>query len=435
MTKSKVALITAMLLGVVGCQSTPSSTEGTNSGTNKDSAQTELRTFDSIDSIYQTWSTKLIDVDALEIYAPENYGELVDAWKDAQEIFADMVSKPELISKGYSIFSSQTYAQAFDERVALVEQNYDAIMTLKKKSDAILAVAIDQVAYLDDLEANALFPSSYKRLYSQYRGLFNLVLLDELESVQEEQVSFLTKARVLEVKVVRHKFVEPLLAQYELLVDEDFDEVAPLTLARAKSQIELTENRIEANPRAITVIKEAVAQAEFELDHVRSVAQEVKLIASVEDEQFEQVVLDMENRLLAISRAVNGRDYRNLALSQQSDNIVSNIEDIQSADKTDALNSDLEELRAKLAVLEDRNKQYVSQLADAKKQSEMLSDQVTRSDAHIQSLETLVDSLKNLDKKVASEAEPSSALPVEEVKLSPETEGVELTPVVEGEGA
>ena len=79
MTTSKVALVVAMLVGVAGCQST-SAPSNTSSATNTDvSSQPELRTFDSIENVHQKWSTKLLEVSALEIYAPENYGELVDA--------------------------------------------------------------------------------------------------------------------------------------------------------------------------------------------------------------------------------------------------------------------------------------------------------------------------------------------------------------------
>jgi len=420
MTTSKVALVVAMLVGVSGCQST-SSPSNMNSATNKDvSAQAELRTFDSIENVHQKWSTKLLEVSALEIYAPENYGELVDAWGDAEEIFADIVAKPEVINESYSIFSSQSYAQAFDERIELVEHNYNAITALKKKADAVLAVSIDQMAYLDELEASTLFSSNYKRLYSQYRGLFNLVLLNELESAQEEQVSFLNKARVLEVKVVNHTFVEPLKAQMKLLIKEGFDDVVPLTLARAQSQIEVTANRIEVNPRALEVIKESVDDAEFELDHARSVAQEVKLIASVEDEQFEQVVLNMESKLLSISRAVNGEDYRNLALSKQSENIVNSIDAIKSEDETAVLNEKLKQLTSQLTELEKQNRQYESKLAEVQKESELLNNQVIRSDAHIQSLEALVASLKNLpNKSVATSPTEQTELLDEKVAETP----------------
>ncbi|WP_394247304.1 ATPase [Vibrio profundi] len=414
MTTSKVALVVAMLVGVAGCQST-SAPSNTSSATNKDvSSQEELRTFDSIENVHQKWSTKLLEVSALEIYAPENYGELVDAWGDAEEIFADMVAKPEVINESYSIFSSQSYAQAFDERIALVEHNYNAITELKKKADSVLAVSIDQMAYLDELEASTLFSSNYKRLYAQYRGLFNLVLLNELESVQEEQVSFLNKARVLEVKVVDRTFVDPLKAQMKLLIKEGFDDVVPLTLARAQSQIEVTANRIEVNPRALEVIKESVAEAEFELDHARSVAQEVKLIASVEDEQFEQVVLNMENKLLSISRALNGEDYRNLALSKQSENIVDSINSIKLEDETAVLNEKLAQLTNQLAELEKQNRQYESKLADAQKESELLNSHVTRSDAHIQSLEALVSSLKGLPNKSVSTSPTEQSKPLDE---------------------
>nr|WP_306416395.1 MULTISPECIES: ATPase [unclassified Vibrio] len=394
-----------MLLGVAGCQSTPAEQSGNSEATNKDvQVSSEVRSFDSIQSTYTQWETKLEEHSQYALYAPENYKELKGAWADAQEIYADIAKDHTLITDSYSIFSSQTYAQAFDEKVETVQSNYDAILVLKEKADQVLADSIAQMDYLKLLGADTMFKSNYERLYSEYSELFNYVLVDELEDAQEAQVEFLNNARVLEVKVAHKKYITPLKEKLELLEDEDFHEVVPLTFAKANSQIELAENKIKASPREKSIIEDAVTAAEFELNHVRSVAHEVKLLASIEDDKFEQAVLSAENQLLSISKAINDQDYRDVVLRIQSQKIVDSVKKLKSSDLTSELTQEIESLTAKLAKLETENQKQAQQLIDTSKQSELLTEQVSKSDAHIKSLEDLVSSLKIQANTASSES-------------------------------
>ncbi|MGF1710384.1 ATPase [Vibrio kagoshimensis] len=424
MKVSKVALAISVLLSVVGCQSTSTTSDSAQKPTNMDvQTQTETRTFQSIQPIYEEWEKTLVGVTSLEIYAPENYSDLQDAWSEAQEIYLDIEKKPELLLKDYSIFSSQTYAEAFDERIAVLENNYKSMLELKEKSDRVLADSIAQIEYLQFLEADKLFSSNYKNIYSQYRDLFNYVLVDELENAQEAQVDFLNDARELEVKVVREKYITPLKKQLKTLKNEDFHEVAPLTFSKASSQIELAESKIEASPRDKSIITLAVQSAEFELNHVRNVAQEVKLLASVEDDKFEQAVLRMENKLLSISTVVNNKDYRDLAIRVQSQKIIESISELKTSNQTVELSSEVDKLSEKLTLLESENKKQAQQLIDSDKRSQLLTEQITRGDAHIKSLEELVSNLKGKgEKALAKDAEPATenkAEPVAESEAEP----------------
>ncbi|MGR4998312.1 ATPase [Vibrio celticus] len=406
MRANKVALAISMLFAISGCQSTPSEQTDANQTTNNNNeSTTEVRSFQSVQSVYSEWEVKLEDHAQLSLYAPENYNELLDAWDDAESIYADLLKDETRITKSYSIFSSLTYAEAFDEKIALIKSNYDSILVLKKKADRVLADSIAQIDYLKFLGADTMFTSSYKRLYSEYSELFEYVLVDELEDAQEAQVEFLNNARLLEVKVAHKKYIEPLKNELEFLEDEDFDDVAPLTFAKATSQIALAESQVKASPREKSIIEDAVHAAEFELNHVRSVAHEVKVLASVKGDKFEQSVLNAENQLLSISQIVNDEDYRDVGLRQQSQKIVASVKALKSSDMTGLLKSEIETLTEQLALLESENQKQAQQLSEATKHSELLGEQITKSDAHIKSLEELVDSLKSLGNKVANESD------------------------------
>ncbi|MCX2758525.1 ATPase [Vibrio sp. Sgm 22] len=405
MRANKVALVISMLFAISGCQSTPSEQTDANQTTNNNESTVEVRSFQSVQSVYSEWEVKLEDHAQLSLYAPENYNELLDAWDDAESIYADLLKDESRLTKSYSIFSSLTYAEAFDEKIALIKSNYDSILALKKKADRVLADSIVQMDYLKFLGADTMFTSSYKRLYSEYSELFEYVLVDELEDAQEAQVEFLNNARLLEVKVAHKKYIEPLKDELEFLEDEDFDDVVPLTFAKAAAQIALAENQVKASPREKSIIQGAVQAAEFELNHVRSVAHEVKVLASVKGDKFEQSVLNAENQLLSISQVVNDEDYRDVVLRIQSQKIVESVKALKSSDMTSLLKSEIETLTEQLAKLESENQQQAQQLSEATKHNQLLDEQVTKSDAHIKSLEELVDSLKSLGGKVANESD------------------------------
>lgn len=418
MRVNKVALVLSMLFAISGCQSTPSEQTDANQTTNNNNeSAAEVRSFHSVQVVYTEWQAKLVNHAQLSLYAPENYNELLDAWEDAESIYADLLKDETRLTKSYSIFSSLTYAEAFDEKIALIKSNYDAILVLKKKADRVLADSIVQMDYLKFLGADTMFASSYKRLYSEYSELFEYVLVDELEDAQEAQVEFLNNARLLEIKVAHKKYIEPLKDELEYLEDEDFDDVVPLTFAKAAAQIALAENQVKASPREKSIIEDAVQAAEFELDHVRSVAHEVKVLASVKGDKFEQSVLNAENQLLSISQVINDEDYRDVVLRLQSQKIVASIKALKSSDMTALLKSEIESLTEQLAKLESVNQQQAQQLSEATKRSQLLDEQITKSDAHIKSLEELVDSLKSLGGKVANDSDSDQILPSVESDL------------------
>ena len=77
----------------------------------------------------------------------------------------------------------------------------------------------------------------------------------------------------------------------------DLNDIAVTSFATATAQIKLAESTVTANPRDLKSIEGAVAAANFELEHVKNVAHQVKLLASVEDEHFEPAVLENDNAL------------------------------------------------------------------------------------------------------------------------------------------
>lgn len=431
-TKTAVAL--CMILGVSGCQSTSESV-GSKSETNQEGVELFTSAFEVSQAQYQKWETELQGFEGLKIYAPENFSELNSAWKEASEIYQELRVEPSKINKSYSMFSSETYAEALTEQLSIVEASYQALTALKAKADTILADAIAQMDYLETIEADKIYNRQFNSLYRKYKALFEYVVVDELEEAQEAQVEFLNQAKSLEIKVVQKKFIQPLKVRLVQLRKNDLNDIAVTSFATATAQIKLAESTVTANPRDLKSIEGAVAAANFELEHVKNVAHQVKLLASVEDEYFEPAVLEIENRLLAISKAVDGSDYRDQVLRVQAKKIVASIESLHNEDQTESLQKQLKVLTSELAEAKLQNERNVTLLAEQVKQKDLLTSQVSRSEAHIQSLEELVANFKSQAAQTKPEAKAvpadSAVNAQEDAPLETEVQQIVETPLSE----
>ena len=429
-TKTAVAL--CMILGVSGCQSTSESV-GSKSETNQEGVELFTSAFEVSQAQYQKWETELQGFEGLKIYAPENFSELNSAWKEASEIYQELRVEPSKINKSYSMFSSETYAEALTEQLSIVEASYQALTALKAKADTILADAIAQMDYLETIEADKIYNRQFNSLYRKYKALFEYVVVDELEEAQEAQVEFLNQAKSLEIKVVQKKFIQPLKVRLVQLRKNDLNDIAVTSFATAAAQIKLAESTVTANPRDLKSIEGAVAAANFELEHVKNVAHQVKLLASVEDEHFEPAVLEIENRLLAISKAVDGSDYRDQVLRVQAKKIVASIESLHNEDQTESLQKQLKVLTSELAEAKLQNERNVTLLAEQVKQKDLLTSQVSRSEAHIQSLEELVANFKSQAAQTKPEPEAipadSAVNTQEDAPLETEVQQIVETPL------
>ncbi|MEI8656624.1 MULTISPECIES: DNA repair protein [Vibrio] len=423
MTNIRMTLLASVVVfTLAGCQSTSepvSLTQETNHV--EQSVETQ---FAEVDQVYQSWLEILKDSDNLALYSPTHFRQLADAWLGSTEVYKQIESEPALIKKDYSLFSSKSYKQVFEENIAKVDTSYRELQGFKLKADNALADAIAQMVYLDSIATVSYFPSDYKKVDADYRSLFIDVRDDKLESAQEKQVKFLAKAKLLEVKVNHKIYIEPLEKQAAVLKKEGLSRVAPLTFDRVEGEITLATNVVSTNPRDTQSVQNAVKRVEFELKHVAQVAHQVKLLAAIEDNKFEPIVLEMENNLFAISQKIDGSDYRDTMLREQAERILTSVEGLVAADKTNALKEQLSALTLKVETLEADNKKQVEALAQASAREQQLQQQKTRDEQYIRRMDELVASLKQLqvtpENKTASEVEVpvSTSTPVENTSLS-----------------
>ena len=428
--KRLTILAMGALLSVAGCQSTPEEPREVKI-TNQE--QGAFAAYEQSKSSYETWLVTLKESKGLKLYSSSLYTDLLNSWNEAVEIYELIAVEPAKANESYSLFSSATYSEEFAKRLSEVANKHTAIMRIKAQADLVLSASQLQMHYLEQMNAATFFTDEYHALYDDYSELFEYIEDNEIDDAQTEQMTFLDKAKTLEVKVVLAKYIAPLEKGLSDFKREGYHKLVAISYAKAEAEISSAKNMVQANTRDLKVIEQAVADAEFELAHLRNVGSEVKLLSSVKNDKFESIVLAFEGKLLAVSKALNGSDYRDQPLRVQADLIVDGVNKLHEDKSTDELEAKVALLNANIEKLKLFNTNQVALLAESKSQSELLSKQLERSEFQVMSQQTLLDSYKQqLDKKlseapVAQAEEPAVAETEEQTVTQAEESAVAET--------
>ncbi|OEE57748.1 hypothetical protein A1OQ_14855 [Enterovibrio norvegicus FF-162] len=405
------ALAVVLVSSITACQSTsePAQIASETNGVSQQSQNT-LQIYEKAKSDYARWLAKMEESKELRLYSKDAVEDLFDAWEDAVDVYEDFDSNPAKATESYSVFSSGTYAQTFDKRMVKVATLHAELLTLKETADSLLAEAIAEMAYLDMINAEAVFASRYSRIARDYRALFEYVADNDLDDAQVKQVQFLDKAKALEVAVALQINVVPLNNELVLLRREGFKSVAPISYTKAGATLEQAEAVVTADPRDISAIEKAVLAVKFEIGHLKHIGLEVKRFRNIDDGKFEPLILDLENQLHRIAQAFEKIDLRDKPIKQQTDALASKAEALaQTLNNTADVDPELKQLMAKLESVN-------TNLSLAEQDKETLSAQVTTLEAKkasdeslIDDLRMVIDTIKPKDANAAAASDPVSA--------------------------
>lgn len=281
-------------------------------------SQHTLKVYEASNANYESWLAKMEQSQSLRLYSNERVDDLFDAWSDAVDVYEDFANNPAKAMESYSVFSSGTYAETFDKRLAEVSVLHEGLLRLKSNADTLLAQAMAEMAYLDSIDAKRHFDTRYRRLSADYRELFEYVADNDIDDTQLAQAEFLVDAKALEVAVALKANLDPIKQEIALLKQEGFGHAAPISFTKANAALEQAIVTVTADPRNTLAIDAVVSQVAFEVDHLKHVGQEVKRFRNVDDGEFEPLILALENRLHAIAQVLEQQDLRNVSLYQQA---------------------------------------------------------------------------------------------------------------------
>lgn len=390
--KCALVLVTSATLAACGSSSSkPAEVAGSVSPVDE-SIQAES-IYDAAKADYDLWLGKLKDIEPLQLYSKSIYKETLSAWEKAVDVYGDFADEPAKAVKDYSIFSSGTYADEFNEKLAIVKVKHAKLLQLKENADTILADSIDQMDYLDSIEAEKHFKQNYRSVRNAYVALFAYVADKDIGDAQNKQAAFLNTAKKLEINVVLKVNIEPLEAEITQLKKSGIATLAPISFNKTQAELALAANAVENNARDEDVIKEMTTKVKFEIDHTTQVASEVQRLRSTSNLKFEAVALEVENRLLTISKAINDSDFRNKPVRVQADMIVELIEELTSADAQTQLENEIASLEAKLEASQRKLAKEETALIESEKQKQVFRDRIESLQHQLTLKQAVIDKL------------------------------------------
>lgn len=315
----KVALVLFFATLLSGCQSTPEDNLAATSEINTENAyQNALKT-------HKKWQQKMMNIEHLALYSPNKFNALQSGWKNADSLYLEFSDQPEVAFENYSIFSSTTYLERFNDEIHQVQLILTDLERLKVQADNVLESAIEQMRYLNSLDAEQYYRSEYTRLNRLYAKLFSLVEQEDISDAREEQDEFLERSHSLEVKTVKKIYIAPLESELRSLRQKDVKYYAPLSYARVEAEIGAGNAVIDLSPRDFATINKAVTEIQFELDHAAHIALEVQSLRDRSKDEYENFILEIEAKLLRISRALNDTDWRDKPIRTQAQLITDGV--------------------------------------------------------------------------------------------------------------
>ncbi|SDK25807.1 hypothetical protein SAMN04488540_12316 [Ferrimonas sediminum] len=300
--------VSSLILG--GCQSTPKIVAEQQA----DAQATEF--FIQAQSAVDGLSQRLIQAktDNIALYAPELLDDALDQQKDAQTEFDDIRYTP----------ADADQDTVDDILVAVLKANQalDSGYLIKQTAEKVLADAMAMRERLQQLDAASYFGKQMRRAEQQYLDLLEEVADGDIEDAQEGQAELIKLLNAIEVKTVERLTLTGMKKQLASMQKNRVARSAPLSFQRAVASMERAKSVIASDPRNDKAIDAAATQVQFDLDHAQHIAQAVKNLDALDDDDFESYILAQENRLNQVVQALGSDDVRDRPFSQQTQAIV-----------------------------------------------------------------------------------------------------------------
>ena len=209
------------------------------------------------------------------------------------------------------------------------------------------------------------------------------------------QPDLLVKQRALEVKTITKIYLANANQQLNQLKKDQIGDYAPKTLAQAAASVTAAEAFINAEPRAISKIKEKAEEAIFAIQHAKQIAIAVKQLQALPSSAYENYIVNIEDILLTISSKLGAADKRNEPISQQGKAIAAFIDHNMKNEQA----------------LEQQNTALTEQVTQQKDQLEELAAQIASLNTKLLNKTSYANSLEKRLSELLATINPAKTTP------------------------
>ena len=288
----------------------------------------------------------------LAYFATDIFEDATDKKEDADDQFDDIRFAPDK--------ATESKTERILSDVSSANQYLDQALLIKQSAEIVLAESFEQNKVLKELGAEKLYGREFHEAQGRLSDLVELVADGKQEKAQIKQASLLPLLFSLEIKVVKDKELGELRKRLVTLRKAQINTIAPISYEKTIGLAQSAESMISTDPKDIDAIRKSVALAIFDAKHTQNIAIEVKRLRAMKKGDYEDYILDFENKLDSVSQVLKGVDLRDEVLSEQTTRLVSQGE---------ALNTELQQQAKKISALElaKHNKDELLQVASTDK--------------------------------------------------------------------
>jgi hypothetical protein len=319
------ATIAIITLTLAGCASNPDSASNLVADAKQSETITQInelkQTIDAADNLV----AQGIEGE-LNWFATEEVDEADKALAEAKEYYAKFEFDPLEANSSAGFFSSMTNMAASKEGVSKFNEHMQKAATIKAAALSALSEAFDYRTQLKNIDAKKYFPATVKELEADLKKLVDQVSNGKIEEAITAQPALVSKQRALEIKTVTTIYLTDVKKELDRLVKAETAQHAPKSLSQASASLTAATAFIAAEPRSIDKIKLKAQEAMFSIKRAEQIALTVKKLKALPQKDYEDYIINYENILLDISKALGTEDHRYLAFEGQGKALVTFIE-------------------------------------------------------------------------------------------------------------
>ena len=316
----------------------------------------------------------------LPLYTPSHYKEADSLLNAAKKDIEKKKKKADIIRK-----------------IAKADRVLAKAKIMKKEVESELGELLTINSNLINLEAPQVFSKDYKSLKKDLTALTIKVEKNKAHKIEKSRTKLLKQLIALEIKSIKHAALKEANKIKAQAKKKNALKLAPKTYANAVTIYQASEATISQEPHNKENVAKASESAVFAAKHALNVTERVIELQKQYKKSPESVIIEEENRILNISKAINDSDFRDQPINEQITLLIETIDKLNSDNKINEENSSTiatmekelaEKVKSQTALnkeldkaktdLTDRNNQMIKMTADLihlqNKEKELLAE-------------------------------------------------------------
>jgi len=295
----------------------------------------------------------------LGFYAPEHFEDAQDALENARKLVAKKAKDSDVFEAAYR-----------------TEKNIEDGLKIKAAVEEQLAEPLRYQAALVKRGTDKSFPKEYDEIMDDLADLIELIEAGKPKKAAEDLPQLVTDLRALEIKTIKFNALNPgqvIMARADKL---DAKKIAPALYNEASANLQQADAFIQLNPYQEAKAAELSAAFEFAAKHLLHVVEETIALQGVDKKDLVWGIIQQEDQLLQIGKAMGHVDVRDLPLAKQAAALASKAAELREKEQeATRLHEQLAEagksqqaLKGELAGLQDDSQQARQRIAELEAQ-------------------------------------------------------------------